>query len=101
MFCEAKHLDLFMPGISVLGSLERTSLNEDQVEVAVSLSMQECTRLCIMKVSEEQSLRRPALLHGYDLNLASEPKLPYVTEGDKMSAGQVTSSMTSLVVLSL
>lgn len=114
MFCEAKHLDIFMPGILVLQSLECTSLNEDQADVAVRnegrlhsckplsswyprarrhvpffllLFTQEWTRLCIMSVSEAQSLQRPALLRRCDLNLASKPKLAFVTVGDKMPAG--------------
>lgn len=40
-----------------------------------------------MTVSEAQSLQTPALLHRCDLNLASKPKLPFVTVGDKMPAG--------------
>jgi len=40
-----------------------------------------------MSVSEVQSLQRPALLPRCDLKLASKPKLPFVTVGDKMPAG--------------
>lgn len=35
MFYEAKHLDLFMPGILALQRFECTSFNEDAADVAV------------------------------------------------------------------
>lgn len=115
MFSEDKCVDLFMPGILVLWSLECTSLNGDEVDVAIRnegrlhsckpwapgthmcqeagdshyffpLYTQEWTRLCITGVSEAQSPQRPTLLHRCDLNLTSNPKLPFVTVGDKMPA---------------
>lgn len=53
-----------------------------------------------MSVSEAQSLQRPALLHRCDLNLASKPKLPFVTVGDNMPAGTGSKQHYSFGLLS-
>lgn len=55
--------------------------------VFLFLPMQEWSRLCVMSVSEAQSLQRQPLLHRWDLNLASKPQLPFVTVGHKIPAG--------------
>lgn len=40
-----------------------------------------------MHVSDGRPLQTPALLRRCDGNFASNPKLPFVTVGDKMPAG--------------
>jgi len=64
-----------------------TRRQETHIPFFLFLSTEEWTRVCIMSVSEVQSLQRPALLPRCDLKLASKPKLPFVTVGDKMPAG--------------
>lgn len=59
---------------------------EPRVPFFLFISTQEWTRLCIVSVSEVQSLQRPALLHRCGLNLAVKIKLPVVAVGDKMPA---------------